>query len=125
MSQAVCNEIEHVLIGKRVQHVFSIPLAQNDIFGAQNAEPLRDRGDRFFFYRRQLSNAERTLGEPGGKAEPCRIPHRAKNASASFDGVFVDRQDRSAGFPVIVHGTGGLFGFVHKSIIHSHAHLCK
>lgn len=86
MGESVFDELDDVAVGEGVVDVFAVAGADDDVFGAEDAEALRDGGDGFVFGLGELGDAGFALGEEGEEAEAGRVADGAEEAGGAVDG---------------------------------------
>ena len=71
MGKTVADEVEHMLVGQRVQNVVALAFAMDDVVGAKNPEPLRDGGNGLLFHDSEIADTEGTMNETSDQSHPA------------------------------------------------------
>jgi hypothetical protein len=103
VGQGVEDHFDDVLIGEGVINMLPLAAANNQVFTAQDAEPLRDRRKLFLGGGGNFSNARLTLTQEREDSQAGHISDGPENAGGPVERDFID--DRFADRPVRVVGS--------------------
>jgi hypothetical protein len=95
VGEPVGDQLSDVVIGERIEDMFAIAPRNNNPFGSQKLEPLRNRRQVILQSLGQLSDAHLTLGQQGQQAQTTLIPESSENGGRSKEGFRIG--DRKVG----------------------------
>jgi hypothetical protein len=124
MGQTIEDKVQYMLIGQKVENVFSFAPTSDNIVGTKNPKTLRDDRDGLAFQLRQLRDTRLSLSQPCYQPNPRRFTESTKDPGCALDGRLVDRNVETLRV-VTFSGTGGLRFDPHKPNIYTLAHICK
>lgn len=81
------DELQHVLVGKRVEYVPALPPAGDEAFGTQQPEAVRHRGHRFVRRLGELRNTSLAVHEHLERPQAGFVAEGLEQANRSGEGV--------------------------------------
>lgn len=91
VGQCVENHFGHVGIGQGVVDVLAGPAPYHDVFGAQNAQPLRDRGQTLLAGVSKFRHAGFPLRQRRNDSQPRLLAQCAKESCGTFERLIADQ----------------------------------
>jgi hypothetical protein len=80
------DDVEHVVVCQRVADVASVAAAHEQVLRAQDAQPLRDRGQALALGEGEIGHATGTVGETRKDAQPGFVTDGPEQARRALDG---------------------------------------